>query len=45
MQEEDDVQIGERLDDIELVDDRGARWRLADQAGRPTLLIFHRHLM
>ena len=39
------VQIGERLDDIELVDERGTTWRLADRIGRPTLLIFHRHLM
>ncbi|MGE3449240.1 MAG: hypothetical protein AB7H92_16865 [Microbacteriaceae bacterium] len=22
----------------------GARWRLADHAGRPVVLIFHRHL-
>jgi hypothetical protein len=28
---------------IELPDDTGGVWRSADHAGRPVLLIFHRH--
>ena len=39
------LQPGERLDDVEFVDHDGASWRLIDQSGSPTLLIFHRHLM
>ncbi len=30
--------------DDDLTDHEGHRWRLSDQHGRRTLLIFHRHL-
>jgi peroxiredoxin len=35
---------GEPVDDIVRLDHTGRPWRLADQRGRPVLLIFHRHL-
>jgi peroxiredoxin len=30
--------------EIDLPDDQGGRWRLADHRGHPVVLIFHRHL-
>lgn len=36
--------IGEPAPDIELVDETGMPWRLADQRGRPVVLVFHRHI-
>jgi peroxiredoxin len=38
------VKPGDRAPSIDLPDEFGTRWRLADQRGRPALLIFHRHL-
>jgi peroxiredoxin len=39
------IRPGHAIDDFALTDDRGSTWRLSDHRGRPTLLIFHRHLM
>jgi peroxiredoxin len=36
--------IGDPAPAVDLVAHDGRRWRLADQAGRPLVLIFHRHL-
>ena len=36
---------GDDVGELELVDETGQPWRLADQRGRPVLLVFHRHLM
>lgn len=38
------MQPGDGAPDVDLPDDQGGRWRLADHRGRPVLLIFHRHL-
>jgi peroxiredoxin len=38
------VMPGDVAPDLDLPDDHGERWRLADQRGRPVVLIFHRHL-
>ncbi len=38
-------QPGDPIEDFTLLDDRGEPWTLSEQRGRPTLLIFHRHLM
>jgi peroxiredoxin len=38
------VEVGDRAPPIDLPKSDGERWRLADHAGRPVLLIFHRHL-
>ena len=38
------VRVGDRFPEIELLDDLGARWRSADQRGRPLVLVLHRHL-
>jgi len=35
---------GDPAPSVDLPDQDGRRWRLADQAGRPVVLIFHRHL-
>ena len=35
---------GDMAPDVDLPDDQGGRWRLADHRGRPVVLIFHRHL-
>ena len=39
------MQIGDRIDDVTLIDQEGRPWSLADQRGRTLLLVFHRHLM
>lgn len=33
------------LSDLALPDHDGELWRIADHGDRPTLLVFHRHLM
>ncbi|MBW3575863.1 MAG: redoxin domain-containing protein [Actinobacteria bacterium] len=38
------VSVGDPAPRIDLPDWRGGRWRLGDHAGRPVVLIFHRHL-
>jgi peroxiredoxin len=38
------VQTGDLAPEIDLPDERDARWRLSEQRGRPVVLIFHRHL-
>ena len=37
------VGVGDLAPAIDLPDHRGGRWCLADHAGRPVLLVFHRH--
>jgi peroxiredoxin len=37
------TEIGERVPELELRDDRGDPWRLDAERDRPLLLIFHRH--
>lgn len=39
------MDLGELVEDFDLPDDGGRRWRLSDHLGRTVLLIFHRHLM
>jgi peroxiredoxin len=36
--------IGEPAPEVTLLDEHGRRWRLADQRGRVTVLIFNRHI-
>lgn len=36
--------VGDPAPDVRLVDHTGAPWRLSDHAGRPVVLVFHRHL-
>jgi peroxiredoxin len=36
--------VGDPAPPINLTAHDGSRWRLADHAGRPVVLIFHRHL-
>jgi len=36
--------VGDPAPPIDLAAHDGSRWRLVDQAGRPVVLIFHRHL-
>jgi peroxiredoxin len=38
------VEVGDVAPDVELPDQLGDTWRLADHRGRPVVLIFHRHL-
>ncbi len=39
------MQLGESIDNVTLLDHRGQPWTLAEHAGTPVVLIFHRHLM
>ena len=36
--------VGAPVPDVTLTDDAGGPWRLADQRGRPVVLVLHRHL-
>jgi peroxiredoxin len=36
--------VGELAPDIVLTDEKGQTWRLGNQRGRFTVLIFHRHI-
>jgi peroxiredoxin len=36
--------IGDPAPPVDLAAHDGRRWRLADHAGRPVVLLFHRHL-
>ncbi len=36
--------VGDPAPPVDLPDDAGRRWRLADHLGRPVVLVFHRHL-
>jgi peroxiredoxin len=36
--------VGDPAPLVDLTTHDGSRWRLVDHAGRPVLLIFHRHL-
>lgn len=38
------MQVGDAMPEVVLVDDHGRPWRLADQHGRPVVLLLHRHL-
>ncbi|HEV3452439.1 MAG TPA: hypothetical protein VG869_14730 [Acidimicrobiia bacterium] len=38
------VMPGDVSPSVDLPDDAGRHWRLADQRGRTVVLIFHRHL-
>ncbi|MGE3449229.1 MAG: hypothetical protein AB7H92_16810 [Microbacteriaceae bacterium] len=38
------IGVGAQAPPIDLPAHDGTRWRLADHAGRPVVLIFHRHL-
>ena len=38
------IGVGYRLPDVTLLDQEGQPWRTGDQAGRPLVLILHRHL-
>ena len=38
------IERGDLAPEIDLPDDEGNRWRLSEQRGRPTVVIFHRHL-
>jgi peroxiredoxin len=44
MLERMNVAIGAPAPAIELPTHDGALWRLGDHAGRPVVLVFHRHL-
>ena len=37
------IAAGDPAPSVELVDDHGAPWQLADHAGRDVVLVFHRH--
>jgi peroxiredoxin len=37
------ITAGDPAPAIELADDRGSRWNLADHGDRDVVLIFHRH--
>lgn len=38
------VEVGDPAPAVELPAHDGGRWQLADHAGHPVVLIFHRHL-
>ena len=38
------LRIGDLVPDVELVDHDGDRWSIAEQRGKPVVLILHRHL-
>ncbi len=37
-------EVGQPAPEIELADAGGTTWKLSDHLGRPTVLIFHRHV-
>ncbi len=37
------ITTGDPAPPIDLVDERGERWSLADHGGRDVVLVFHRH--
>ena len=39
-----DLDVGDPAPAIDLPTHVGTRWRLAEQEGRPVVLVFHRHL-
>jgi peroxiredoxin len=38
------VDVGDLLPDVELIDHEGRTWRASQHAGRPSVLVLHRHL-
>lgn len=37
------VSVGDPAPDLELLDDRGERWRIDDHRGVPLVIVLHRH--